>query len=274
MSGRRTYATLVAGLFIIPLIAVASAVPITSPAGGASPAVAMLRGSVDIPAESPQRRVPVRSAAAAPALATPVHLAAGDGSAVQLLATSVRHARATLTTVIRESIPARWVAKGGPLSECAPLDRPSTFANGALPAAAVCRLPQDQHLLRVDAAFAFWQLNRAFRLHFGKRLCVSDSYRSLSAQQELYVLKPGLAAYPGTSNHGWGTAVDLCGGVEVYESAEHRWLRRHAQELGWGNPRWARLDGYRPEAWHWEYRPHGWSPPRKPSGLFGRALLS
>ena len=84
-------------------------------------------------------------------------------------------------------------------------------------------------------------------------MCITDSYRSYAAQQTLYALKPGLAAVPGTSSHGWGVALDLCGGIESYDSAAHQWLSQHGPRYGWTNPPWARRFGTLPEPWHWEY---------------------
>ena len=64
---------------------------------------------------------------------------------------------------------------------------------------------------------------------------------------------PELAAPPGVSDHGWGTAADLCGGVQDAGSAEHAWMAQHGPEHGWDQPGWARAEGSRPEPWHWEY---------------------
>jgi hypothetical protein len=138
---------------------------------------------------------------------------------------------------------------------CNPKDGYQSYPNGLIPADALCPLPQDGHRLRADAAIAFWQMNDAFRRDFGQSLCVSDSYRSLSMQRDLYLRKPSLAAIPGTSNHGWGLAVDLCGGAETYGTVVYKWLDEKGEEFGWENPSWARPGGSRPEAWHWEYEP-------------------
>ena len=67
-------------------------------------------------------------------------------------------------------------------------------------------------------------------------LCRAGSYRSYEAQSELFATKPGLAALPGTSNHGRGVALDLCGGVEDFGSPQHRWLRQNGAAYGWDNP--------------------------------------
>ena len=96
-------------------------------------------------------------------------------------------------------------------------------------------------------------MTRAYLGRFGTAMCITDSYRSFEAQEQVYSSKPGLAAVPGTSNHGWGVAVDLCGGVETYYSDAHRWLQRHGPRFGWKNPSWAQEGGSLPEPWHWEF---------------------
>lgn len=135
-------------------------------------------------------------------------------------------------------------------------DAPETgYANGRIPAAALCRLPDTGgHLLRADAARAFVQLDAAHRAERGAPLCLTDSYRSYDAQVTLRRTKRSLAAPPGTSNHGDGVAVDFCGGVESFRTAAHRWMQDNAGRFGWMHPSWAGPRGKRPEPWHWEYR--------------------
>lgn len=128
------------------------------------------------------------------------------------------------------------------------------YANGEIPAAALCPLwGAPNQMLRGDAARAFTALSRQYAKAFGQPICVTDSYRSRSEQVTLYGTKPNLAARPGTSNHGWGTAVDLCGGVESFGTPQHAWLLTHAPLYGWFHPSWAEPTGSRPEPWHWEY---------------------
>jgi hypothetical protein len=127
------------------------------------------------------------------------------------------------------------------------------YPNGMFPAATLCPVSAEGHRLRCDAARAYQALSKAFQQRFDEPLCVTDSYRSFDVQLELYRRKPLLAAVPGTSNHGWGLAVDLCGGAQSYDSAEYAWLRAHARGYGWANPRWARHGTGREEPWHWEF---------------------
>lgn len=128
------------------------------------------------------------------------------------------------------------------------------FSNGMIPASELCGIPAAGHLLRCDAATAYQALMQAYEREFGRRLCITDSYRSYASQVTLYAKKPSLAALPGTSNHGWGVAVDLCGGIQRFGTTQHQWMLDHAPTYGWVLPRWARPTGSRPEPWHWEYR--------------------
>ncbi|MFL6141219.1 MAG: D-alanyl-D-alanine carboxypeptidase family protein [Labedaea sp.] len=127
------------------------------------------------------------------------------------------------------------------------------YPNGFIPPAALCGTGVGSHALRCDAAAAFQALSAAFSATFGRQLCVTDSYRTFDAQLRLYALKPALAAVPGTSNHGWGLAVDLCGGVEAFGTPEYAWLARSAPAFGWANPAWAWPGRGRVEPWHWEF---------------------
>ncbi|MDF5757610.1 D-alanyl-D-alanine carboxypeptidase family protein [Spongiactinospora sp. TRM90649] len=127
------------------------------------------------------------------------------------------------------------------------------FPNGLIPAAYLCPLQQRGQELRADAAIAFISLNEAYRKQFGTPMCVTDSYRSLAAQQSVYYRRPGFAAVPGRSNHGLGMAVDLCGGVQISGSAQFRWLEANGKRYGWIHPKWAYSSPFEP--WHWEYDP-------------------
>ena len=127
-------------------------------------------------------------------------------------------------------------------------------ANGFLSEEDLCPLGVGRgHRLRTDAARAFDRLNAARLASVGTPLCVTDSYRSYAAQVDVFKRKPQLAATPGRSQHGWGLAVDLCGGVQTFGTPAHEWMRAHAGKFGWIHPRWAQRGGSRPEAWHWEY---------------------
>jgi cell wall-associated NlpC family hydrolase len=127
------------------------------------------------------------------------------------------------------------------------------YPNGLIPSGVLCELDEKPHALRCDAARDFAALSEAYADELGESLCLTDSYRTLEMQLDLYRRKPELSATPGTSNHGWGLAVDLCGGVERFGTEEHRWMRAHAPDFGWIHPSWAREGSPREEPWHWEY---------------------
>ncbi|MFN8081694.1 MAG: M15 family metallopeptidase [Kineosporiaceae bacterium] len=141
----------------------------------------------------------------------------------------------------------------GAVGTCAGGDM-QLYANGEIPLEALCPLwSAPGHYLRADAAYAFDQLAAEYGRSFGKPLCVTDSYRSYAEQVRVKAEKPSLAATPGTSNHGWGTAVDLCGGIQDFDSAQHRWMILNAPAFGWFHPGWAERTGTMPEPWHWEF---------------------
>ncbi|WP_188078960.1 M15 family metallopeptidase [Actinotalea subterranea] len=127
--------------------------------------------------------------------------------------------------------------------------------NGQIPSSDLCALWEPDQMLRGDAAVALSELNLNFRAAFGRDICLTDSYRSLAEQRRLAYTKPGLAASPGTSNHGWGLAIDLCTS-ENSKSDVMSWLSDNGPIFGWDNPQWARRGGSGAfEPWHWEYVP-------------------
>jgi hypothetical protein len=127
------------------------------------------------------------------------------------------------------------------------------YANGRIPASALCPLGVDAHVLRCDAAAAYRAMSSAFESAFGTPLCITDSYRSYAAQLDAFFRKPSLAAVPGTSNHGWGLAIDLCGGINVAGTPQYAWMAQNALRFGFVHPDWAQPGGEKPEPWHWEF---------------------
>jgi cell wall-associated NlpC family hydrolase len=127
------------------------------------------------------------------------------------------------------------------------------WANGQIPSGALCELGVHRHALRCDAAAAYRKMGAAYQSAFGRPLCITDSYRSLGAQVTARTAKPTLAAVPGTSNHGWALAVDLCDGINVFGTSEWTWMTQHAGRFGFVQPQWAGPGGDKPEPWHWEF---------------------
>ncbi len=124
------------------------------------------------------------------------------------------------------------------------------YSDGLIPPSQLCAIVGGGRL-RPDAAVAFDQMSRAYAATFGGGLCVSDSYRSYSEQVAVYRQRPRLAAVPGTSNHGWGLAIDLGCSVDRYGSAQYRWMTANAGRFGWVHPAWALRRPFEP--WHWEF---------------------
>lgn len=106
---------------------------------------------------------------------------------------------------------------------------------------------------RPDAAQALSRLNVAYFAQFGTNISITDSYRSYEGQVECRANKGNLCAVPGTSNHGWGLAADLGGGINKFDTPQHQWMVANASKHGWILPSWAQKNGSKPEAWHWEY---------------------
>jgi hypothetical protein len=144
----------------------------------------------------------------------------------------------------------------GPVGECQGGET-AGYANGRIPRRVLCPVGETDQgsaaLLRPDAAAAFLSLARAWQADHGTPLCLRSAYRTHKQQAALYARMPDIAAPPGASDHGWGTAVDLCGGIANASSLQHAWMQLNGPEHGWIQPEWARATGSRPEPWHWEY---------------------
>ncbi|WP_460695213.1 NlpC/P60 family protein, partial [Modestobacter muralis] len=175
------------------------------------------------------------------------------------------HEVGDLSTAVRVTVPPATptplpVPAGGPATCSAPPPAPGSpaeaawggWSNGRIPADQLCGIGPSQRL-RCDAAAAYTAMSAAYQTSFGTPLCITDSYRSFGAQVDAHERKPRITAVPGTSNHGWGLAVDLCGGVNVFGTAQTAWMQLNAGRFGWVHPDWAQARGENPEPWHWEY---------------------
>lgn len=121
------------------------------------------------------------------------------------------------------------------------------YGNGRIPREALDTIGIGQHRLARVAAAAFRSM-RAEAQAAGVDIGVTDSYRSYDQQADLVSRKGlysqgGWAAAPGTSNHGWGLALD----VDV-DAQGLAWLRANAGRYGF-------VEAVPREPWHWEY--HG-----------------
>ena len=96
----------------------------------------------------------------------------------------------------------------------------------------------------------------------------NDCYRPIDDQVSLYAYNTSTGGpctaqpsyYPdgrrrGTSNHGWGKAVDFGnrGSALTFSSPGYRFLVSHAGRVGWNHPGWARAGMRCAEPWHWEW---------------------
>lgn len=140
------------------------------------------------------------------------------------------------------------------------------FANGRIPASQMSTVANfaplaNQHAssalqsnkMRSDAARQLSGLQQAFYKARKRVLSVSEAFRLYDTQgwyYNRYMNKlPGwtLAAFPGTSIHGWGLSADLniLGGNPSGEDLA--WLRANAHK-------WGFVNDVSTEPWHWSYR--------------------
>ena len=129
--------------------------------------------------------------------------------------------------------------------------------NGAIPADVLCGLSfNDSALLRCDAAQALELLAAAYRAEFGGNPGLASTYRSFSEQVAVRQTRGGLAAVPGSSNHGRGLAVDFAnfGSLGQFGAPTYRWMSDNAGQFGWHHPAIMEPGGGGPqEPWHWEF---------------------
>jgi hypothetical protein len=198
----------------------------------------------------------VVAAAAARRTAAETALAGTQQALAEAVAREERLARAEALARTRSAVPMAAIAGAlvpRPIGSCAGGSL-AGHPNGRLPTDALCPLwGTSGQLLRADAAAAFDAMSKEYGAATGEPLCVTDSYRSYDEQVAVKAAKPTLAAVPGSSNHGWGVALDLCGGVESFGTPAHRWMVENATGFGWYLPGWAQQSGSKPEAWHWEF---------------------
>ena len=122
----------------------------------------------------------------------------------------------------------------------------AAFGNGQIPATALQRIGEGGHRLYGPAAASFQNLMQAARAD-GVKIGVTDSYRSYDQQVDVAQRKGlykngGLAATPGTSNHGWGLSVDL-----DLDNRAQTWMRANAGRFGF-------VEDVPREPWHWTFQ--------------------
>lgn len=133
------------------------------------------------------------------------------------------------------------------------------YSNGQLPSSELASVggdwAADSPVLQKEAAEAYNKMDAAFYAALGKHLefmgSISD-YRDLEGQKGVYkISRPGFAAEPGTSNHGWGLAADLKDWA--WHDDKDKWLQANAWKYGFYKPFGLNEFGKAPEPWHVEY---------------------
>jgi hypothetical protein len=149
------------------------------------------------------------------------------------------------------ALPSTTGASVGKIGGYGPMPVPDdlvAYGNGQIPTDKLESIGQGGHKLYAPAAEA-WKSAVAAAAADGIDLRVTDSYRSYDQQVDLAERKGlyangGYAATPGTSNHGWGLAVD----ADVSDPATMTWLKANGYRFGF-------VEAVPREPWHWEYRP-------------------
>lgn len=129
--------------------------------------------------------------------------------------------------------------------------------NGRIPDSQLCAVPGGR--LAKEAAANWIALRAKGGKELGIWICplgAQSSYRTFAQQQHFWNLyqsgKGNLAARPGTSNHGWGNAVDL-----AHPPTMRKVVDRFGAPYGWY---WGEA---RSESWHVTYRGGGKADPSK-----------
>jgi len=155
---------------------------------------------------------------------------------------------AALATALADSTSTASSASGaGTLTAQGVPTELAAYGNGQIPDSALAEIGSTGERLWAPATRAFDQLSAA-AARDGVSISITDSYRSLAGQVDVADRKGlysqgGLAAVPGTSDHGWGRSLDL--GLDAKALT---WMRAHAGEYGFA------ADAPR-ESWHWTYSP-------------------
>lgn len=129
--------------------------------------------------------------------------------------------------------------------------------NGKVPASLLVAIPWDREktLIAAPALADLTRLNTAFKKKFGTPLSIDLAYRTRATQDYYFTeLGPLIAAKPGTSNHGWGTAIDV---PETYDYSfrgkYYKWLKLNSKKYNWVHRAYLEEGSKYAEAWHFEY---------------------
>jgi D-alanyl-D-alanine carboxypeptidase len=129
--------------------------------------------------------------------------------------------------------------------------------NGRVPEKMLVAIPWDKEktLIAAPALKDLNRLNAAFKKKFGRNLDIDLAYRTRATQDAYWVaLGPYIAARPGTSNHGWGTAIDV---PETYDYSfrgkYYKWLKANSKKYNWVHRKILEEGSPYAEAWHFDY---------------------
>ncbi len=129
--------------------------------------------------------------------------------------------------------------------------------NGKVPERMLVAIGWDREktLIAAPALKDLNRLNAAFKKKFGHNLDIDLAYRTRATQDAYWVeLGPYVAARPGTSNHGWGTAIDV---PETYNYSfrgkYHKWLKAYSKKFNWVHRKILEEGSPYAEAWHFDY---------------------
>ena len=133
----------------------------------------------------------------------------------------------------------------------------SSYSNGEVDQSILVPLSwNESFLMQKDAAQMFELLNRDFRAESGYDLKITSTYRPLAVQCQVKRESPSMTATPGTSNHGYGLAVDIAAAASPFidfDSYEYQWMMENGHKYGWLHPWWAGPGGTMLEPWHFEF---------------------
>jgi D-alanyl-D-alanine carboxypeptidase len=155
------------------------------------------------------------------------------------LADAVKSGDATSTTAAGVAKSYKLNGKGIPTELAA-------YGNGKIPSSALESVGNTNHKLWAPAAESLTTMIADAKKD-GVKIGITDSYRSYSEQVDVARRKGlysqgGLAAKPGTSEHGWGMATDL-----DLNSKALSWMRDNGARYGFH-------ETVKRESWHWSYR--------------------
>ncbi|GID98298.1 D-alanyl-D-alanine carboxypeptidase family protein [Amorphoplanes digitatis] len=175
----------------------------------------------------------------APRQASPTTSTSGTSGSGSAFATALADAMGTQSSA--------GVAKAYSLNSKGIPNELAGYGNGKIPANALEKVGNTGHKLWAPAAESLNRMITDAKAQ-GVTIGITDSYRSYDEQVDVARRKGlysqgGLAAKPGTSEHGWGMATDL----DLNNKAQ-AWMRANGEKYGFveNTPR---------EPWHWAFKP-------------------